>query len=542
MSSLLQQYRKPTEKGQSKESLINRYKSNQDINALEDIAKQTALGAIKGTLGAYGQIPEALGINPKEALTPSQKQKTQSEFESSPEELVNLSSENISPEGTGRLPTQEDINKLFELLGINPEAQTPGGRIAEKGSTALGGAASFGAGGLGSFLASAGATAGQAAREGGAPEWLATAIDMGLSISDMLKSGINALTTKKASVKPSGLSERKFESLEKPTKVTKGTKEKAVESVSKEFSEIAENIQESSNKSLKIFREDPSFESRLSEGYEKLKEAASQLPQKKSSNSYRKYLATEYNKIGKKGFEKTESEQQLRKIIKDSFISSKDKNFTLSELIDQYQKNNAQVKKYAPFGPTAVENEAKREALLLKNRAIAETIEKEFGNNQLAQDFKFLNDRWSEVQKIKTVDSFIDSIFQKDKIDFNKAKKVLYSNKRSRNLENALGKKQFKDFKQLTSDLLDQEKGMKLLKSKGLTLDDIGNTGKAFLFKPSIAKLQLATSYISQLWRKGLSNPKYTHDWSQAIKLFNKGQIGQAVSLIEKITEEKDED
>jgi hypothetical protein len=541
MSSIIDKYRKYSNEDGKSRDILNRYKQKEDVSLTKDISKQAAIGLAKGLGGSYGGLLELIGANPQENLTQIQKEKFKKESQEPAEKLIEIETESLVPEGTGRLPTRKDIDSFMKILGIETKPETPAGAITSAATEAAGGVASFGGNPLQIALATAGGASGESIREMGGPEWLATAVDLGISFGDILKKAPGYLQ-KTVTKKPSGLSVRKLESLKKPTTVTRGTEKRAVESIGREFKDIAEDLQASNKKHLKTFREDPLFESKLSEGYEKLGQSASEVIKTVPSTTYQKSLANQYAERGKKGFELSDVEKKYRKEIIDSLPENRGKKFTLTQLFDQYKKNNGEIKKYAPFGPSAVENEVKRDILLSKNKAIAETIEKDFRNFPQSKEFSELNKAWSESQKIKTVDSFVDSIFPKGEIDFKKAQKALSASKTSRNLENALGKEQFKKFKTVVSDLMSYDQGLSLMKSQGLSLDDLGKYGKAMLVKPKFAKAQIIKEELSKLWRRGLADPQFTRDWAKALKLFNSGKIPQALEETLKLSKELEQD
>lgn len=559
MTSILEKYKKesPEKKSESvsakQESILDKYKKR-EIHPALDIAQQIPRSAIKG-LGAYGNIQKLLHIQPEAKLTPSQQLQAEREATQPPEKLAE---EIVETEGppltTGRLPTSQDIEEFLTMLGSEKGA-TSAGRIAGAGTEALTSGTLFGPTGFQQMLSVMGGMSGQSLREMGAPEWMATAVDAGINLADILKQ-LPRILQKTPKKKPSGLTERKFEKLEKPTRVTTGTKESAIEQVGKEFRDLAEDIQSSTNKSLRTFREDPEFEHKLAEGFENLMTSGKTIDKTVDPRFYNKQIAAEYKNIGQKGFELTPSERIARREIRRGYrkpikketkskllqetgepFSSKKvyTKFTFNELVEQYRKNNKELRKFIPYGPEAVKNEAKRDALLAKNRAIAKTIEKEFGEFPEAQTFKFLNERWSDVQKIKTVDSFVNRVFTPKGINFKEAQKALGSGKKAQNLENALGKENVGKFRTLVNDLISQEKGMALLKAKGHTIEELGELGKVALFKPKYAKTKAAYDLLAKMWRRGLADPQFARNWKEASSLFNKGRIPETLTILNKM-------
>jgi hypothetical protein len=164
----------------------SRYKKKS--SSAKEVAQQIPIGLGKGALSTYGNLLEMAGINPKQGLTPTQEQRYRREAEGSPEDLAWSIGDDLAPEYSGRLPTSEDIDNFSRLLGI-PEAETSAGKIAGRGSEAVGGALSLGGAGgpLGTALAGAGGATGQLVREEGGPEWLAQAADIGINFSNLPK-------------------------------------------------------------------------------------------------------------------------------------------------------------------------------------------------------------------------------------------------------------------------------------------------------------------------------------------------------------------
>ena len=490
------------------------------------IAKQGAVGVAKGLGGAYGSLRELTRTNPKERLLPGQKLRAEAEAKGTEKELISASTESdIMPEGTGRTPTHEDIGNFLKLLGINTQADTPAERIAQQAGESLGSSVSLGPAKVATTLATIGGATGQALREAHAPEWLAMAADVGVNLADVVKKGIGGLT-KEVAKKESGLTTRQFEKLEKPTQVFESTKEKAIEAVGKEYKDIVEDLQKSTNASLKQVREDPTFQRKLSDAFQELHSSAEKVIQKASSKTYQKSLVNEYTNTGKKGFEKSEVEQKFHEELSKAIRSQQGKEYTLTELIDQYRKNNSDLKHYLPYGEKAVENVAKRDVLLAKNSAIAKTIEQDFGNIPEAKQFSDLNKQWHEVEKVKVVDKFVENVLKDGKISASALNKSLDpSSKKTRSLEQAIGKKNVEQFRKLNSDLLSQEKAIALMGAKGISLKDIPYDILAFFSGIKLLKLPIGAKIISKAWRMGLSNPDFRTKWSNANAAFKRNDI-----------------
>lgn len=179
-----QYLRKPSKKNDFSQYL----RKEKEPSVLKEVAQQVPLAGAKGALSQYGNILETLRANPKESLTPSQKQRFEKEALGTPEELAFSISDDLAPEYSGRLPTTKDVESFYEMLGV-PEAETSAGRIVGKGTEALTGAATLGPGGIG--LAGLGGAGGESIREAGGPEWLAQAADVGINFSNLPKAALS---------------------------------------------------------------------------------------------------------------------------------------------------------------------------------------------------------------------------------------------------------------------------------------------------------------------------------------------------------------
>jgi hypothetical protein len=364
---------------------------------------------------------------------------------------------------------------------------------------------------------------------------MALAAEAGVNFADL---GKKLLTIPKMAIKKeSGLSQRGLEKLEKPTKVFASTKEKAVEGVTKEYKDIIEDLQRSTNSSLKNFREDPLFQKNLSGAFDSLNKDASKITRRVPTKTYQKSLVEDYSKTGSKGFEKSEVEQKLREGLRKSITEQTGNDFSLPELIDQYRKNNADLKHYLPFGEKAVENTAKRDLLLAKNKAISASIESHFGDLPEGRAFKDLNKQWSEVEKIKTVDKFVDSVTKDGKLNPTALKRALDpSTKTARVLEQAVGKQNVSQFRKLQEDMLSMEKGIALMKAKGISPTEVSGLVKAALFVPKLTGIHWAGEMAAKLYRRGLSDPVFRREWASGLKKLRAGDVKKAISDLTRLS------
>lgn len=165
----------------------------------KDIIQQIISKGTSGAIGSYGNILEAVGLQPQDKMqTPAQEERSSREFEILEKmrrgekptfnELLSLS-EDEYPD-ISRLPTSKEAQKAIEtFIGIG-EGKTPAGRIAGRGAEFVGEGLAIPGGGLKSLATLAGAgTAGQATRELGGPESLASGVEIVGSIAPSVVQG-----------------------------------------------------------------------------------------------------------------------------------------------------------------------------------------------------------------------------------------------------------------------------------------------------------------------------------------------------------------
>jgi hypothetical protein len=510
-------------------SSFKKAKKVSDKEILKDIGKQVFKKGTAGALGGYGNLLDLIHAQTKERMTPGQEALTQAEFEAPESLLPFLQDDDILPRYS-RLPSQQEAETLIEMLGGPGEAQTEAGRIAGRGAEFVGSALPFGARGKLLFLLASVGLGGQLTRELGGPEAVAT----GIELLPLAQAGVNiakAVRGPKVPVtKPSGMPVRKFEKLKKATPVFEETARRARESVEGDFRRLTSDLLKKTNKSYVALSENPEFKQQVGDLFGKVRQAASEFPEAITPRGMAQYLTKEIESIGKKGISLSDSEKIQRSLLRKFRKDIVNKKVTAEQLVDQYRKNNDQLSKLYPYGDKALENIGKRNALESYNRAIAEAIEDHFPQSEFSDLFKFTNKRWSEIKKIETVDKYLNALFGKDKIDFTQAEKIFTDPKRAERLKNALGAPSFDEFKQINRDLLSQENALKLLKTKGLSLDNLSKMAASYILKPELAKTKFGVDFAKKVYRRTLNRPEYVRDWRKALTLLKKGQVEQALS------------
>ena len=286
-----------------------------------------------------------------------------------------------------RLPSSEDITDVLESLGAQRERPTVAGRIAEQAGAGVGSALAF----LNPALApafGAGGAAGQTLREGGAPEWMAT-------IVDLLVSGWGGLAAKGvrklAPPKPSGLKTRTFEKITTSKTLFPKTINKINSAVEKDFHKISSSLL-GKNKTVTNLKNVPDFKDQVSKTFQKVEELAEKLPKNIHTTPIKRALRKQMEKKPQRGFSDSEVEKTYRKFMKehhknipaDTFVSPK-------QLVEQYRKNNSELGTLFEPGKSRGFNEAKIHALLDYNKEIAAIIEKKYPNQAFSKLFKESN-------------------------------------------------------------------------------------------------------------------------------------------------------
>jgi hypothetical protein len=136
-------------------------------------AAQFGKSATAGFTGTYGDILSLIGLSPKENLTPGQKALYEAEFGAPESVLPFLQEEDILPRYS-RLPTTQEVG---EFIGeVEPETRAE--RYAQRAGRTVGGGAALGGGAKTLTSLATASGIGQTAKELGAPESVATTLEL----------------------------------------------------------------------------------------------------------------------------------------------------------------------------------------------------------------------------------------------------------------------------------------------------------------------------------------------------------------------------
>lgn len=376
-------------------------------NIIRDIGEQIAAKGISGAAGSYGNIAEALGIQTKSGeILPGQKErfKIQSNIldkanrgEPLSSQEIGFISEDEELAPALRFPTTEEFGRGIEkTIGIGEGKTTPG-RIAGRAAQFAGETAVL-PGGLGTkaLATSAGAgTAGQALRELGAPEAIATGTEIAAQIIPSAISKTLAPTAKGAkdlvkSGRSIGLSEAQI------TPLVQGETKAAT------LSKVARK----GSKTKELFG---SIKEKLSDSYTSIKSRPE--AKIKLKNGEQDKLINSFNEIHKelsKTLAPSPEKEAALKFIEKSIHTLDNVEIDPEHLVNFWQDINKSVKWNSISGG--------KKALTQLKEPIAEVLKK--SSPQLAKDFEMTNELYSKYSQIakKLKPDIVDAFVNKGEV------------------------------------------------------------------------------------------------------------------------------
>ena len=340
--------------------------------------------------------------------------------------------------------------------------------------------------------------------------------------------------------KPSGMTKRGFEMLEKPREVSAKRLEKINEKVESDFRNISDQIISESpvGETFENLKNDPTFKQESRELLNEAQNIADNSPGIYPTYLIKKELADISSGPKKGGYVASDYEKAYSKYIKEMIDEIPKGYFRPGQWVEQYRKNNAALTEYFEPGSSKAVNRAKRDALLDHNLAIAKMMEKVIPESELIPVFKEGNERWTKIMDTEAVDGFIDDIFSGKKINYKDIHKYFDKEGYSRIFKRSLGEKGFKDFENLLKDMLTTEAPYKMLKvaeQKGF--GELAATASTYLIHPTLGKATtlykagkegfkwamnalLDKPSIAVTWKKGIDNLK-KGNFTEATKNFN---------------------
>jgi len=373
----------------------------------------------------------------------------------------------------------------------------------------------------------------------GVPEFLAEPASLGVSTIAGSKSPKIDVSKSK---KPSGLTSRQFEKLEKPVEVSAKKIKQIDQKLESDFRDIASDIIEKSplNETHSELKNDSGFKMAAEEAFEKVDKLAESITEKVSLDDLKKDLIKRSTEEKKSGITELEYDKEYAKNIKQFVKDTKGKDASLSGVIKQYRKNNEAYGKSWESGKSTDYNVAKREALLDYNRTIADMIKKKFPETEFANLFESSNQTWKKIMDAEAVDAYVDDIF-KGKINYKKNGEF-FNKKQKQIFKRALGEEGYKNFEQLNKDFMDTGKAYKMMEvAKDQGYLDLGKTALSYVLHPKLAAAKIGYGMTKgayeALWQSVLDKPQLAVTWDKGIKAFQKGDFKNAEIQFKKMEE-----
>ena len=510
-------------------------------------AMQIPQGIAEGTAYGIGMGLTALGALGETDLEPEEWHRLRKLYEERGEDF-DEAFERGRQEMLETIPTISNIGrKVEEETGIPLEPKTrlqkglrffsTASKLAPKGGTIRGSNTSVPRPVLGAAVEGTK----EILQDSGVPEPIAEIASFGIlkmPSAEMGKIGIGKDT------KPSGLTTRRYEKLEKPTEVSAKKISKINEKVENEFKNIASDIIEKSpiEETYTALKNDSAFKKAAEEGFEKVNKLADDIPDTFSTKDLKKKIVD--RTLGDKGtgFLPSEYEQIHKKFIKQAIKDTPTQDISARDLIKQYRKNNKAFGELREPGQSSAYNRGKKQALMDYNKVIAEMIEEKFPDTEFSNLFKSTNKKWQEIMDAESISEFMDELFE-GKINFKTGQKLLEKEGLQFPFKRALGKQGYENFEQLLTDLMSTKKAnsmMKAAESKGFV--NFAKTTVAYVLHPKLGYAKglydAGKLGYKKLWESLLDKPQLAIVWDKGMKQLKKGNFAEAEKTFDKLKAE----
>ena len=334
--------------------------------------------------------------------------------------------------------------------------------------------------------------------------------------------------------KPSGLSERGFESITKPREITAKKKVQIDEALESDFKNISENIISESpiKETAKNIKENPTFKKEIGDQFKQVEELAKNIPEKINTDAIKKTLLNKFSKKDKKGFLPSEYDKDFSKFTAQFIRETPTGEVSAIDLVNQYRKNNKALSEFFEPSQSKAFNRAKKDALLEYNQAIADTIQSHFPDSEFSNLFKETNKKWSEISDVEAMNSFVDRLFEKGP-NFKKGQKFFESENQSRPFKRALGEKGFKEFEQVMTDLMTTKTPYNMLKvAEKQGWSDLAKNAGLYLINPKLGTastgLKASKLVYEKLINSMLHKPKLSFELKKGVDNLKKGNFDKA--------------
>lgn len=357
--------------------------------------------------------------------------------------------------------------------------------------------------------------------------------------ADLLSFGILKPTTEGAGkfdiiagkkTKPSGLVERRFENITSPTEISPSRHAKITSKLENDFRGISNRIVESSpvGETYKTLKENPTFKAESAEAFGEVEALAGEINDRFTAESLQKSMLSKAKKKHGVGIIPGEYLESYNEFMLDRVNKLQGREITPSDLVNQYRQNNKELGRLYESGKSGSYNDAKKDAMLDFNRAIADVIQEKYPDTEFSNLFKETNSQWAKIADAENIDKFLDGLFD-GKIKYEKGKDFFEQKGVSKSFERAFGKEGYSEFKQLMKDLMSSQNAYKMLKvAEGKGYFDMAKTAMAYVIHPKAGALQFGYNTIKELYKATLDKPRLAFTWNRAVKDLKRGNFEAA--------------
>lgn len=373
----------------------------------------------------------------------------------------------------------------------------------------------------------------------GVPEALSEPLALGTAAAMPKVSSVEAVT------KPSGMPERRFEAIKSKRVVTPEQAKSVREAVTQDVKDATERLLKDKSEVRRAMTEDPiGFVEKLDKDFEGVQSLVQDLPTEDvDAGTLLQSIRRQKQLKDTSGITRSEAEKSYDKrfgeVVKEL---RKAEEVSPTTLLEQYRKNNKELGKYYEPGASKGANEGVKEALLDYNRAIADIFEDKFPESEFNKLFKASNETFSEMSRLKTVDEFMDKIFQDGKINFTEVEKLPKKESLKRDLVKTIGKDGYKDFIQIMKELKSTQRAMKLLsESAAPGILDVSKEALKFITYKPWGIVSAGIKGANFIRNSLLSNKKYRTELGSTLKDLKRGRFAaaqQGIKSLEAMQEE----
>jgi hypothetical protein len=217
-------------------------------------------------------------------------------------------------------------------------------------------------------------------------------------------------------------------------------------------------------------------------------------------------------------------------------------------VVEQYRKNNRQLKQYFEPGKSGAYNDAKKTVLLEENKAITAALKKKFPKSEFIEVFEQTNRDYERIMQFDFVENKIGGIFSDNKLNFTEAKKLLNNTQFQSNLRRLVGQEVQQQFNGLLRDfgsIQDPYKLLRVAQNSGLTAELIKYAAPYLLGKEigiASTALKIGGYGIRSFREVLLRNPEIIINWREGIRNFKAGNYPIAIRSfqeVERLTREE---